>query len=72
MNPGSRKAIARAGLYADMALSIPASALVGYGIGYLLDGWLGTTWLRVLFLLILIVGAFTRMVLQILGDQKSK
>jgi len=70
--PVPGKSIARALQYADMALSLPAAAVAGYGLGYLLDSWLGTTWLRVVLLLVGIVGAFTRMVLQILKDQKSK
>lgn len=57
--------------YGDMAISIPLAAAVGYGIGYWLDGKFGTEWLRVLFLLLLVVGAFVRLVLQILKDKKS-
>lgn len=54
-----------------MAISIPLAAAVGYGIGYWLDGKFGTEWLRVLFLLLLVVGAFVRLILQILKDKKS-
>jgi len=58
--------------YGDMALAIPFVAVAGYGIGYALDQWLGTTWLRVLLLILAIVGAFANLVVQVLRDGKSK
>lgn len=58
--------------YGDMALAIPFVAVAGYGIGYGLDQLAGTTWLRVLFLMLFIIGAFTNLVVQVLRDGKSK
>jgi F0F1-type ATP synthase assembly protein I len=72
MNPGPGKQRLRAVRYGDMALAIPFVAAAGYGIGYALDQLAGTTWLRALFLIVSIVGAFTRLVMQVLKDGKSK
>ncbi len=58
--------------YGDMAIAIPFVAAAGYGIGYGLDHLLGTTWLRAVFLILFIVGAFARLVLTVLKDGKSK
>lgn len=72
MNPGPGKTRFRAMRYGDMAMAIPFVALAGYGIGYGLDQMLGTTWLRALFLILFIVGAFASLVVQVLRDGKSK
>lgn len=69
--PGNKQR-AQAALYGDMALAIPFVAAAGYGIGYGLDHLAGTTWLRVIFLLLFIVGAFANLVLRVLKDGKSK
>lgn len=62
----------RALRYADMALAIPFVAAAGYGIGYWLDGRLGTEWLRIALLILAIVGVLAGLVMQVLKDQKSK
>lgn len=38
--------------YLSLALMLPVATLVGLGIGYLLDGALGTRFLKVVFLVI--------------------
>jgi ATP synthase protein I len=40
------------GEYSQLAFLLPTSTFVGYAIGYLLDKWLGTTWLYMVFLLL--------------------
>lgn len=72
MIPRPGKTGLRALRYADMALAIPFVAAAGYGIGYWLDGRLGTDWLRIVFLILAIVGVLTGLVVQVLKDQKSK
>ena len=36
----------------------PVSIAIGYGMGYYLDRWLGTTWLTIVFLLFGIASGF--------------
>ena len=63
-----KSAIARAAEYSSLAMVLPASTFVGYGIGYWLDHLLGTTWLKVLFLILGSVAGFTTLIRQILRD----
>jgi F0F1-type ATP synthase assembly protein I len=44
---------------------------VGYLIGYLLDRWLGTHFLYIVFLIIGIVGGFLKLIQQLQRDMKS-
>jgi F0F1-type ATP synthase assembly protein I len=39
-------------------LLFPVSIVIGYGMGYLLDQWLGTTYLKIVFLLFGIAAGF--------------
>ena len=41
-----------------VGMVFPISIVIGYGIGYYLDRWLGTTYLKVVFLLIGIASGF--------------
>jgi len=41
-----------------IGLVFPISIVIGYGIGYYLDRWLGTTYLKVVFLLFGIASGF--------------
>jgi ATP synthase protein I len=41
-----------------IGLVFPISIVIGYGIGYYLDRWLGTTYLKVVFLLLGIASGF--------------
>jgi ATP synthase protein I len=41
-----------------VGLVFPISIVIGYGIGYYLDRWLGTTYLKVVFLLFGIASGF--------------
>ena len=46
----------------NVALSVgmmfPVSIVIGYVMGYFLDRWLGTTWLKILFLLFGVAAGF--------------
>ena len=59
---------ARAAEYSSLALTLPASTFVGYGIGWWLDQRFGTTWLKVLFLILGSVAGFVTLIRQILRD----
>ena len=52
----------KAGEYSALAFLLPSSAFVGYAIGYLLDKWLGTTYLYLIFLVLGIVGGFIQLI----------
>ena len=41
-----------------IGLVFPISIVIGYGIGYYLDRWLGTTYLKIVFLLLGIASGF--------------
>ena len=65
----SRKTFAaRAAQYSSLALVLPVSTFVGYAIGYYLDKAFGTTWLRILFLILGSIGGFVQLIRQIMRD----
>jgi len=50
----------------------PVSIVIGYAIGYFLDKWLGTTWLKIVFLLFGVAAGFVsffRMISQVGSDE---
>ena len=57
-----------------VGLVFPISIVIGYGIGFYLDRWLGTTYLKVVFLLFGIASGFVsffRMVAQAEREEKA-
>ena len=70
MNPGGPKKNpwAMVGEYTTLAVSLPVSVAVGYLIGVLLDRWLGTHFLYIVFLLLGIAAGFVQLIRQV---QKS-
>jgi len=71
MAPRKKTMAARAAEYSSLALVIPASTFVGYGIGYWLDTRFGTTWLSIVFLILGSVAGFVSLIKQILRDSKN-
>jgi F0F1-type ATP synthase assembly protein I len=71
MAPHKKSAVAKAAEYSSLAMLLPASTFVGYGIGYWLDGRFGTTWLKVLFLILGSVAGFVTLIRQILRDSND-
>jgi F0F1-type ATP synthase assembly protein I len=67
----NRSPIAAAAEYTSLAFLLPASTFVGYLIGHLLDRWLGTNFLYIVFLLLGIVAGFVKLVQQLARDTKS-
>jgi len=55
-------------LVRGLTASLPASVVVGYFIGHLLDRWLGTHFLYIVFLLLGIAAGFVQLIRQV---QKS-
>lgn len=65
----SDKSFARkAAEYSSLALILPVSTFVGYLLGYWLDERLGTTWLRILLLILGTAGGFVTLIRQVLRD----
>ena len=65
-----RRSFQQLNLILSVGMIFPVSILIGYGIGYLLDRWLGTKSLKIVFLLCGVAAGFVnfvRMVSQI-GD----
>ena len=62
------KAAISAARYISIASMLPASTFVGYAIGYGLDYWLGTQYLKIVFLILGIIAGFTQLVRQLMSD----
>jgi ATP synthase protein I len=70
--PAPRKtAAARFAEYSSLALLLPVSTFVGYVIGYYLDKWLGTGWLKILFLILGSVAGFADLIRRIMRDSRD-
>ena len=70
MPPGKTPA-ARYAEYSGLALLLPASTFAGYLIGYWLDRAFGTTWLRIVFLILGSAGGFVTLIRQIMRDSRD-
>ena len=63
---------ASAAKYTAIATALPGAVLAGYLIGYGLDHWLGTTWLKILFVILGTVAGFAELIRQVLRDSNAK
>jgi uroporphyrinogen-III synthase len=70
MKPDNKKFAMRAARYTSMAMSLPAGVLAGYLIGYALDAWLHTAYLKVVFLILGIVSGFTQLIQSLRRDMQ--
>jgi len=59
--PEKKSAWGQIGQYASLGVALPAATVTGYFIGVLLDHWLGTDFLYIVFLLLGIVAGFVEM-----------
>jgi len=57
--------------YVALALLLPTATLVGYGMGYLLDRLFGTTFLRIVFLVLGIVSGFVQIIRQLSRESRD-
>ncbi len=60
-----------AGEYMSLAFLLPSATLVGWVAGYLLDKALGTSFLKVVFLLLGIAGGILQLVRQVNRDTRN-
>ena len=68
---GKQTTAARYAQYGGLALLLPASTFVGYAIGYYLDKFFGTTWLRIVWLILGSVAGFVTLIRQIMRDSND-
>jgi F0F1-type ATP synthase assembly protein I len=64
--------MAAAARYTAVAMTLPSATIAGYLIGYGLDHWLGTSYLKIVCLILGIVGGFFGLVRQLMRDMSSK
>jgi F0F1-type ATP synthase assembly protein I len=69
---GKQKFLMAAAHYISVASSLPAAIIAGYGIGYFLDLWLHTTFLKIVFLVLGIVAGFMDLIRQLMKDMRRK
>ncbi|HEY2016723.1 MAG TPA: AtpZ/AtpI family protein [Bryobacteraceae bacterium] len=62
---------AKAAEYSSLALLLPISTLVGYGIGYWLDKKFGTQWIQIVGLILGSVAGFVQLIRQIMQDSRD-
>ena len=66
-----RNFVRMVGQYSALATMLPASTFAGYIIGYLLDKWLGTHFLYLVFLLLGIASGFIKLIQQLQTDRRD-
>lgn len=70
--PRKRSGWALVGRYSGLAFLLPATTFAGYAIGWLLDRWLGTGFLYLVFLLFGIAGGFIELVRTLRRDLEDE
>jgi F0F1-type ATP synthase assembly protein I len=56
------------GEYTSLAFLLPATTVAGYAIGYFLDRTFGTSFLKVIFLILGIAGGFVKLIQRVTKD----
>ena len=64
--------MASAARYTSIAMTLPSTVVGGYFIGYGLDKWLGTTYLKIVFLLLGIAAGFYELIRFLMRDMNDK
>ncbi len=62
---------ARALRYIALATQLPFLIVAGFAIGYGLDKWLGTDYLKVACLLAAVIGGFAQLIRELMKDTRS-
>ena len=60
------------GEYTSLAFMLPTATFVGYALGYLLDKWLGTTWIYIPGLLFGIAAGFVQLIRHLVRDTRDE
>jgi F0F1-type ATP synthase assembly protein I len=69
--PTRKTAASRYAEYTGLALLLPVSTFIGYGVGYWLDKYFGTTWLTIVFIILGSVAGFVQLIRQIMRDTQD-
>jgi F0F1-type ATP synthase assembly protein I len=64
--------VASALRYTAIATMLPGATFAGYWIGTFLDNWLGTRYLKMVFLILGIVGGFVQLVRELMRNSGTK
>ncbi len=64
--------VVAAARYTAIAMTLPGATFAGYAIGYGLDAWLHTTYLKIVFLIFGILSGFVQLIRQLMNDMDSK
>jgi ATP synthase protein I len=67
-----RRTFQQLNLILSVGMVFPVAIVIGYAMGYFLDKWLGTTWLKIVFLLFGVAAGFVsffRMISQVGSDE---
>jgi F0F1-type ATP synthase assembly protein I len=59
------------GEYTSLAFLLPATALIGYVLGYLLDKEFETSWLQIAGVIVGIVAGFVQLIRQLMRDTRD-
>jgi F0F1-type ATP synthase assembly protein I len=59
------------GEYTSLAFLLPVTAVVGYGIGYLLDQEFETKWMYIAGLILGVVAGFVQLIRQLTRDMRD-
>lgn len=59
------------GKYSSLAMIVPAAAVIGLVAGYLLDKWFGTSFLKIVFVILGIIGGLVDVVRTLLKDTEG-
>ncbi len=62
---------ASAARYTSIAMSLPSAVVGGYLLGYGLDAWFHTTYLKIVFLLLGIVAGFFELIRFLMRDMEK-
>ena len=68
MKPDDQDPWRQVARYTSLAIMLPASTAVGYVVGYTLDKWWGTTYLRIVFLFLGIASGFVQLIRDLMRD----
>jgi F0F1-type ATP synthase assembly protein I len=66
--PAADRSAIQAARYIAIATQLPFMIVGGYGLGYALDYWLGTDYLRIVCLLVGVVGGFAQLIRELMRD----
>jgi F0F1-type ATP synthase assembly protein I len=69
--PRNKNLLVQVEEYVALALLLPVATVVGYGMGYLLDRFFHTTFLRIVFLLFGIASGLVQVIRQLTRDTRD-